>query len=235
MRLLVTRPEPDAQRTAERLRADGHTVLVEPLLTIAFAPPPVDVPLPGALLVTSQNALRALSRWPQGANWREVPVFAAGPATARAAAELGFRNVRGGAGDAGALVKTVIAARPGGPLVYPAARDRAGGVAAGLSAAGYDVRVIEAYQADVAPAFSDNVHAALTQRALDGVLLYSRRTARAFRDLLDIAGIHPSGLIAYVISEQVAEIVRHLPLRVAARPDEDALLALIPPVGRTAV
>ena len=32
MRLLVTRPEPDATRTAETLRARGHDVLVAPLL-----------------------------------------------------------------------------------------------------------------------------------------------------------------------------------------------------------
>ena len=34
MRLLVTRPEPDAARTAEALRARGHEVLVAPLLRV---------------------------------------------------------------------------------------------------------------------------------------------------------------------------------------------------------
>ncbi|MCG8401015.1 MAG: uroporphyrinogen-III synthase, partial [Firmicutes bacterium] len=34
MRLLVTRPEPDAEALAERLRALGHEVLVAPMLPV---------------------------------------------------------------------------------------------------------------------------------------------------------------------------------------------------------
>ena len=34
MRLLVTRPEPDNERTAAALRAQGHEVLLAPLLHI---------------------------------------------------------------------------------------------------------------------------------------------------------------------------------------------------------
>jgi uroporphyrinogen-III synthase len=217
------------------LRRDGHVVLMQPLLRIVFAAPPTDVPTPGGLLVTSQNGLRALARWPQGERWRDVPLFAAGPATARAAEEIGFTDVRGGASDAGSLVEIVTAARPRGPLIYPAAHDRAGGLATGVAMAGHDVRVIEAYTAETAQALDPRVRDALLARTLEGVLLYSRRTAMAFRDLVDVAGLHPAALTAYVISEQVADVVRHLPVRIAARPDEDALLALIPPVGRGAV
>ena len=32
LRLLVTRPEPDATRTADELRAKGHDVMVAPML-----------------------------------------------------------------------------------------------------------------------------------------------------------------------------------------------------------
>ena len=34
MRLLITRPEPDATRTAQALRQRGHEVLVSPLLSV---------------------------------------------------------------------------------------------------------------------------------------------------------------------------------------------------------
>ncbi|MEJ0011280.1 MAG: uroporphyrinogen-III synthase [Bauldia sp.] len=235
MRLLVTRPEPDATRTAERLRGLGHTVLVQPLLTIAFYPAPQDVPQPAAVLVTSQNGLRALAAWPQAAGWRGVPVFAAGAATARAAAELGFTDVRSGAGDAGTLAELVMRTMPKGrgPLVYPAARDRAGALTAGLLVGGYDIRTVEAYRAEAATAFDEGVRDALALHALDGVLLYSRRTATAFRDLVAASGIRLGRLTAFAISDQVAEVVAGtLPVKVAATPDEDALLGLIPPVGR---
>ena len=42
MRLLVTRPEPDGERTAQALRARGHAVVLAPLLRtepVAFALP----------------------------------------------------------------------------------------------------------------------------------------------------------------------------------------------------
>lgn len=234
MRLLVTRPEPEATRTAERLRGLGHTALVQPLLTIAFYPPPRDVARPAALLITSQNGLRALAAWPWAADWLRVPIFVAGAATARAAAELGFSDVRLGATDAGSLAELVRHSMPksSGPLIYPAARDRAGALTAGLLAIGYDVRTIEAYRAEVAARLDPAIREALASQAIDGVLLYSRRTAAAFRDLVAAAGITLRRATAYAISDQVGEVVGGLmPVKVAASPDEDALLALIP-VGR---
>jgi uroporphyrinogen-III synthase len=235
MHLLVTRPEPDASRTAARLTAMGHATLVQPLLAITFTPPAEDLPAPAAILITSQNALRAVERWPGVANWRGAPLFAAGPATARAAEAQGFRNVRRGAGDAGALAEVVRSELPrgAGPILYPAARDRAGALAGGLTAAGYDVRVIEAYRADAATAFDPPVRAAFEVGWTDGVLLYSRRTALAFHDLAVAEGLTPrmAGISFYAISDQVAEVVRPLggTVRIAERPDEDTLLALIPP------
>jgi hypothetical protein len=79
------------------------------------------------------------------------------------------------------------------------------------------------------------VHAAIAAHALDGVLLYSRRTAMAFRDFVAAADIRLAGLTVYAISAQVAGILPELPARIAARPDEDALLALIPRVGQSNV
>ena len=55
MRLLVTRPRPDADETAEHLRALGHDVIVAPLTVIDFAPEPEIGFRPAALLFTSRN------------------------------------------------------------------------------------------------------------------------------------------------------------------------------------
>lgn len=237
MRLLVTRPEPDATRTAARLEAIGHRVWVEPLLTVAFNPPPQRLPAPGALLVTSQNAVRALQSWPQAAEWRDVPVFPAGPTTARALRDLGFTDVRSGATDAASLAEVVLRTlnTDTGPLVYPAARDRTGGLAGGLTAAGFDVRLVEAYRAEPVAALSPPVRAALDAAEIDGILLYSARTARALIEVAGRAGIagalhHPA---CFVISPHVAEVVAGLggPLHIADHPDEDSLFALVSAAG----
>src|SRR3954452_25423744 len=63
MRLLVTRPEPDATRTAETLRARGHAVLVAPL----FSMQSIEAQFAGSydgVLMTSANAARALAAHP---------------------------------------------------------------------------------------------------------------------------------------------------------------------------
>jgi uroporphyrinogen-III synthase len=234
MRLLITRPEPDASATAERLRTLGHEAVVQPLLTITFGPSPIDLPTPAAILITSQNAVRALRSWPQTKDWLQIPVFVAGPATARAIAALGFTDIRGGTGDSASLADIVLDTMlPGdGPLIYPAARERAGALADSLSARGYDVHLVEAYRADPATELDKGVRTAFAGGRLDGVLLYSRRTAIAFRNLATAAGMTDqlASVTFFVISDQVAEALAGIPgrIQVAEHPDEDSLLALIP-------
>jgi uroporphyrinogen-III synthase len=236
MRLLVTRPQPDADETAARLRALGHTAIVDPLLTITIGPPPVGVERPAALLVTSRNALRALLGWPDAAGWRDVPVFAVGPESADLARASGFADVRTGDGDARALADLVAHEfePAAGVILYPAARDRAARIDETLTAMGFSVRRIEAYRASAATHFGVATEVAVRQGALDGVLLYSRRTAAAFLACAAAAGLTPqlTALTFFAISAEAATPLRALPglaVRVATRPDGESLFALLPP------
>ena len=108
MRLLVTRPEPDATRQAERLAARGHEPVLAPLLAIESA---IDATLElegaQALIVTSRNALRALATHRDLAASLQLPLFAVGEATARAAAELGFAKVTAGPGTGAELSRRI--------------------------------------------------------------------------------------------------------------------------------
>ena len=94
MRLLVTRPEPDATRQAELLAARGHEPVLAPLLAIESATNvPIELDGAQALIVTSRNALRALASHRDVAALLQLPLFAVGEATAKAATELGFTTV----------------------------------------------------------------------------------------------------------------------------------------------
>src|SRR5690606_34319874 len=66
MRVLVTRPEPDARQEADALRARGYEPVLAPLLDIEFLKG-VSLDLDGAqaVVITSRNALRALADHPQ--------------------------------------------------------------------------------------------------------------------------------------------------------------------------
>src|SRR3954468_1058535 len=66
MRFLVTRPEPDNERTAAELRTRSHEVMLAPLLHIeAVANADLGAPPWAALLLTSANGARAVERHPR--------------------------------------------------------------------------------------------------------------------------------------------------------------------------
>jgi uroporphyrinogen-III synthase len=233
MRLLVTRPEPDATRTAQRLRALGHEPVIAPLLAIRFNPPPADLPEPAALMLTSRNAVQAVSRWPQASRWRDRPLFVTGRGTGEAAAGAGFTDVRSADGDAADLAAFLMSSVGPGmrPILYPAARDRSEAFLEGLAAEGYDIRIVEAYRAETVDAFDPAVCEELRFSRIDGVLLYSRRTAEAFRRAVERARLagEAAGIRLFVLSSRVAEPLAGLgaDVVVAAHPDEESLLALL--------
>lgn len=97
--LLVLRPQPGASATAQRAVALGLTTLMHPL----FAVEPVewDAPDPAlfdAILLTSANAIRHGGSGV--AVYRDLPAFAVGAATAKAARDAGFNKIAEGSGDA---------------------------------------------------------------------------------------------------------------------------------------
>jgi uroporphyrinogen-III synthase len=232
MRLLVTRPEPEATRTAERLRALGHEPVIAPMLETVFLDPPLPAIDPAAILVTSLNGVRALARWPLSDGWFARPVLAVGDRTAGAAREAGFRDVRSADGDGEALAELAIATLDpkAGPLLYPAAVDRAGDWPGDLTEAGFEIALVEAYRMDPATALPDSVVAALRERAIDGILAYSPRTATTLSRVVE--AIRPplplDGLAVYALSPNVAAALDFGTVHAAKEPTEDALLALLP-------
>src|SRR3546814_2675872 len=87
-RVLVTRPQPGADTTAERLSALGHDVGTAPLFTVhslQWSPPGEVI---DALMATIANAMRLSGTLLEA--WRALPGSAVGEAIAKAAAERSF-------------------------------------------------------------------------------------------------------------------------------------------------
>ena len=233
MRLLVTRPEPDASRTADALCARGHAVDVMPVLRIESAP---DADLGagpwGGLVVTSLNAVRAATAHRRKPELLALPLFAVGRRSAEAARAAGFADAASADGDAADLVR-LIAAQPrrGLPLLYLAGEDRAADLESMLAARGVVLRTVVAYRAVAAATLPQAIRDALTAGAIDGVLHYSARSAAAFGRLARAVGIDLKSLRTrhYCLSSHVAAALPPgIPAAaVAARPDEAALFALI--------
>ena len=88
MRLVVTRPQADSERTAAALRARGHEVLVAPLMRVE----PVKADLSGtwgAVIITSANVPGAIAGYPACNALFKLPLFAVGRRSADAARAAG--------------------------------------------------------------------------------------------------------------------------------------------------
>jgi uroporphyrinogen-III synthase len=237
MRLLVTRPQPDAARTAAALRARGHETIVAPLVTIEHSAPAIGVGHPwDAVLLTSANAARALAEHPQRADIVAHPVFTVGRQSGAAARIAGFADITTADGNASDLVR-LLASRFAGSaarLLYLAGEDRAADLARELAPHGLAVATVTLYRARAAGEFPPGVTEALRAGRVDGVLHFSRRSAEAFCACAQAAGVMAQARrgIHYCLSPQVADPLRAAgaaDVRVAPRPDEAALLGLITP------
>jgi uroporphyrinogen-III synthase len=232
-RILVTRPEPGASRTARKLEEMGFQPVLLPLTETVTLP--ADVGLipsdPIAVAVTSANAVRH-ARKEMMAALAALPCHAVGARTAEAARKMGFSSIIEGSGDAKALADGITAAFPGKTIVYLCGRVRFPLFEQRLEAAGVNVRAVETY--DTLPVrYSDEAILALTSsQPVDAVLLYSAKAAATMQMLARRSTL--KGLFEktrfFVLSRRIAAALGDSAvkaIRIAARPDEEALLALL--------
>ncbi|WP_417433434.1 uroporphyrinogen-III synthase [Hoeflea sp.] len=254
MRVLVTRPEPGGQRTADQLARLGHVPVLMPLFeTVVTAGlddlPPAEVI--GGLIATSARAFAMFGNGGvSGTGLVDVPVHAVGPATAQAAREAGFVHVAEGGGTAEALTATLThlldrdaddgqpagsAVRPGG-LVYLAGVPRTRVIETALEGGNHGFKVVECYKMEEISYSTDILKSDFLSPSPDVVLFYSANAARWFSELIDAANLAKTLdftrflCLSPAIANQLREIWRER-VTVAERPDEDSLLASLAALG----
>ena len=148
MRLLLTRPQADSEKLARYLAARGVSSVIEPLLTIRVRKgPSLDTAGVAALAFTSANGVHAFTK---RSLRRDLPVFAVGDATARAARDAAFKEVKSAMGDVNDLAHLLSQALSpkAGPILHPAASQVAGDLAGRLIDAGFTYRREAIYKAE---------------------------------------------------------------------------------------
>jgi uroporphyrinogen-III synthase len=187
MRLLVTRPEPDAMKLAGRLEQDGHDAIVEPLMRLSFEDAdPIDLEGASALIATSRNALRALRASPALAEARHIPIFVVGKATAAEARQMGFERILVGPGRAADLVPAIAATQDStdGLLVHLAGEALAFDIKSELELLGFRILQPTVYRMEAAEAFTMSTLDAFADGDVEGVILMSLQTARIYARLV---------------------------------------------------
>jgi uroporphyrinogen-III synthase len=223
----ITRAQPGADTTAERVRALGHDPVVAPLLTVR---PLVDVAVDlhgvAALAFTSANGVRAFA---DASGERGLKVFAVGAATAQAARAVGFKSVLSADGDVLALAEGIAARRSElrGAVLHPGAAEPAGDLCGALSGQGVEARALILYE--TIPGYPDEMAAPEIARC-DAVLLHSPRASKALARYLKA---HPApNLRALGLSKSVLSPLSRTPLAQRAFPPMPLEAALLNLIGR---
>jgi uroporphyrinogen-III synthase len=228
MRIAVTRPEEDAGPLMAKLAGMGHKPIAAPVLTIR---PRSGVIIPErewqALVATSANGIRALTDHEQ---FRKTRMLTVGPQSLKAAQAAGFRAEAHG-GDVHGLADFIRRELDpeAGPILYLSGAEISGDLERQLKAAGFDCHRAVLYDAVAA---EDLGAAAPMMRAgeLDGVMLYSPRTAKLWHSLAEKAGLAESAghVVYFCLSRNVAAVLPETwDKRIATAPNEAAMLALL--------
>ena len=220
MKVWITRTEPGASETAERVREAGFVPVVAPLLVVesvevAPLPPGTDIAF------TSPNGPRHFRGATSGTAW------CVGERTAEAAREAGFADVRTGPGDVEGLTQLILeegrAPLVRAPLVHWAGAHVRGRLAETLREAGRDAMRITAYRARA-------VSASPLDEPTDAVLLHSPRAAQSFAELAP-----GTARIAVSISPAADAPLATIPAMVryvAERPDDSAMVEALTRAAR---
>ena len=234
MRLLVTRPEPDAALFKTRLEAMGHHVSLAPMIRIELDSRAIPLEGVQALIATSRNALRALAGCPSFGAAVALPIFTVGPGTLEYAHQLGFVRVHAGPGTARELAGLIASqTKPNdGPLVHLAGDRRAFDLNGALEKMGFRVRLEIVYHSVAAEALEPGIADAIRGGRLDGVIVMSPRSADVYKTLVEQAGLGQaaSQLHCFCLSAGVAKRLGTLAqnnVSVAAAPNSEEMLALV--------
>lgn len=230
MRVLVTRPQPGADRTAKRLRALGHEAVIVPMSDIL----PLRSALPAgkfdAVVASSANSFRYLPR-DVAERLGTLPFYAVGKETAAVGKQFGFIDPSPGAASASDLARDLVAdLKAPARVAYICGAVRMDTLEEQLSAAGISVVAVETYDTQARKIPSSEI-AELERAPIDAVLVYSAKAADALVGVAKpLAGTIFRDTAFIAISPRVRDrLVAGGILRVAASasPDEDAMFELL--------
>lgn len=231
-RVLVTRPDPGATRTARRLEALCFEPVLLPLCETRALPVARDsVPADAvAVAVTSANALRHA---PSGLIERlaGLPCHAVGARTAAHARKIGFYSVREGPGDAAGLADQIAREVGSATLAYLCGKVRMPDFERRLELTGTRVVAVETYDTVALAPDEAIVRQQLGGQPVDAVLIYSAMAAAALGELMAMqpeAERLMRSARCLCLSERIESALGgSLCAEVASAPTEDALFDLL--------
>ncbi|MEO0465728.1 MAG: uroporphyrinogen-III synthase [Pseudomonadota bacterium] len=227
--VIITRAEPGAGETAQRVREMGLRPVLSPMLALdAMAlDDGLNMETAAGLVFTSANGVRFHAARFGAA---DITAWCVGPATELAAKRAGFSCVRTAHGDSDTLRAFIAdhADPKDGPLFHVANVDAAGQLAEGLRHSGFDVVFAPLYRTVPAAKFSAKARAVLSDVDSGVLLVHSAKGAAAADAAL--SDQNTSAISLVVVSENAARPLTRrdwAAISIAESPNEDALLTAL--------
>ncbi|WP_019960719.1 uroporphyrinogen-III synthase [Woodsholea maritima] len=226
-RILITRTQPGAARTALKVKDAGYTPMMSPVSSVAITGVQPHLDGVSDLAFTSANGVRAFAVMTEMG--RDLPVHCVGSVTAETAASAGFTHVHSADGDISDLLAEIIAAKPEGVVLHGRGADQAGDLTGSLRSAGFKANDCILYCAEQVDGLTQNARDCLTKGCLDGVMIHSEKGAIRFLRLVADAGLsaYIDRLVFVSISRAAGSPLADaglLNLHVAKRPDDLSML-----------
>ena len=227
--IIVTRAEPGATETVERLKTRGLTAVLAPMLSLVELPDskmPEPAELSGVVF-TSANGVRTYAARRRD---RHLPAWCVGPATARAARDEGFETVHESAGDAMDLANFIAAsASPKErPLLHVANAAATGVLRETLTANGYPSVFAPIYEMQPARSLPKPVARLFDEQEACIILVHSEKGAAAFEALTTSRALtNCTGVAISARASQPLERLNLSAIYTADAPNEDGLFAAL--------
>lgn len=231
MSIWLTRPYDDSQHMADLLATHGIRSIIAPLMNIEPTEVTWPARMPDALLLTSRYGARALATTP--AEWRALPVYCAGPATAQAALKQGFENILAVETGVVDLLPLLRTHHSGQHVLYPSGEDIKIDVAPLLAPHGITVERVIAYNARAKDQLPATLLHAFADGSVSGIIFASPRSVQIARDLLkqNKLSVKASKLDLYCLSVDIAaEAARQIggeQVYACPLPSYDAMMELL--------
>lgn len=230
MTILITRPEPEGQATAERLAALGLQSVAAPVLTLSPTHQTAPIASYHAALATSANALRLIEPRLRR-RLLNTPLYCVGEKTGEAARAQGFHDIHIADGDGKSLAQLVLKDFPQtAQFLYLTGTPRKPHLEDELQREGANLVAVDLYRSEPVLEWTN-----VTKRAVQHVtqiLHYSRASADALLVLMAsdefLAKLRTARHLC--LSEDIAIPLRNEGLKsvlIATKPNEMALFDLI--------
>lgn len=230
-RVLVTRPEPGATRTAEQLVSLGYEPIKMPLSQTVGLNPYIPHEQVDFVIATSAQAFLWLSH-DEAKRFADVPTFVVGSATAAAARDAGFSNVQVGGNGVSELLpflRTRLLSQS--RVLYLCGKVRRPELEEDLQAWGINLNVAEVYDTQLVSYSTYNLKI-LQDQTIDAVLLTSLTNAYALTKLLKTPEVYQAFEKAIFIcqSQRIADglkVGENARIVICETPDADTMMVLL--------